>query len=507
MAWIRYGLFISLLNIITFLYLYNINSNDISSHRGDFVDQQHFAKIPNYTVHIGPGKQDNNTKNDPKFPDQKHNEGSDDASDYDPYSQHKHYNETTNTNKTLPNVTEPHRNQYCQLDCSNLTVQYILHPSRKENLLSIHNTDAFLGKGGKVRRKDAQKFFLCNLLKGFLPTPSFIAPPKNYSDPSNNTIFKQEEIEIDPRYLKYCQSRYIADVIDMAYAIEPIYATRQDQEPMMYNHHRDFVSMLRSIGIPVVVIEGIYPHLRQTFKVTRPGNEPWEIQTHLQDKIFIRENLLNVAIRKVVGWEYLMWIDGHQIFENIYWWEEAIYKMEHYNGVQFFQELVHLKKDTNETDWKMNFPSVMYIWSHTRPVQIYKDRLHIWIGNAWGVRREIYEQMGFIVDYCISGCCDCSYALASMNNMGEWNILDTWPNYKNVLTPWILKTQQIFQGKSAVVRGNIKHLWHERYFNFEGMLKAMMYGDFNPDRDIGRDENFTMYVKSTYWKNLFSTNG
>ncbi len=66
----------------------------------------------------------------------------------------------------------------------------------------------------------------------------------------------------------YCSERHIAEVTELMYAIEPIYSTREDQEEHMYVHHAHFVGYLKSIGITVVVIEGIYPQLGQYFRAT-----------------------------------------------------------------------------------------------------------------------------------------------------------------------------------------------------------------------------------------------
>jgi len=358
---------------------------------------------------------------------------------------------------------------FCSWYCNQFTLETIMNMLDKDNVVSIHKTDAFLEYGAIVPNKNTQFRSICAL-----------------------------------RISAFCQSKFIAESVDLVYAVAPIYAINQNKLPMMYQHHQNFKSYLNSIGLNVIVVEGVFPKQKQKYKVTSPGNEPLEIQVTLTDNFYIRENLLNVAANKVKEWEYLLWIDAHQIFSNNYWWEETIHKLEHYAAVQLFQDLVHLQQKDNKTDESRHFPGSMYVYSHTELIETFVDRYHIWIGNAWGVRREIYRKIGSILDYCISGCCDCAYNIAALKNVSHWNILDNWPHYKSVLMPWINHAASIFQGKSSVVRGRIHHLWHERFFNYEKMMKAMAHGNFDPEQDIERDENGIIVLKSQYLKELFA---
>lgn len=46
------------------------------------------------------------------------------------------------------------------------------------------------------------------------------------------------------------------------------------------------------------------------------------------------------------------------------------------------------------------------------------------IGNAWGIRREVYEGIGYICDYCIAALCDISFNVAALRDPSHWNIFD-----------------------------------------------------------------------------------
>jgi len=309
------------------------------------------------------------------------------------------------------------------------------------------------------------------------------------------------KLNVEPQ----CITNFIAETIDLFYVFSPIYSIIPEGSPVLYEFHVDFGNNLKTVGIKMVTIEAIFPDRKQKYNATKAGNEPFEIQVTLDEPFYARENLLNVAARKVPGWEYMSWIDAHQIFDNKYWWEEAIYKLEHYNVVQYFNWVVRIGSYNISFEGPTD-PGILYVYSHTNLTRVYEYYDNIWAGNAYGIRRDVYEKLGRIMDECISGCCDIGYAIAAMKNMNDWKILDNWPNYKKQLMPWIEHAHKVFEGKWAVIRGNLSHLWHEHNFNYPKMLKAIRNGNYDATRDIERDENGTIRIKSKYLKELYAQN-
>ena len=314
------------------------------------------------------------------------------------------------------------------------------------------------------------------------------------SDPRNRFLCK-----LIPQTHKNCYSQYIAEHVDQLYSFSPVYAAVQDQMPMMYLHHTNFVSYMKSIGINSIVLEGIYPG--QEYKVTTAGNEPWEIQVKINDYVYYRENFLNVAIRKTrhLDYEYITWIDAHQVFLNPYWWEEGIYKMARYPTVSLFHSVAHFDNNNNRTfnKWKGLY-GVQYELQYTADMHVWIDgkqgQWKGWQGNAVGVRREIYDDIVFILDYCIIGCCDCSFNYATMTSY--WNLFETFGNYGKQLMPWIENSRKVLAKKNGVVRGKIYHLYHEHYYGgSNGLFDKLRDIPLDFQQELYRDENFTIHIK------------
>ena len=335
---------------------------------------------------------------------------------------------------------------------------------KKETVLDREGTSAFLQLGGTVADLDKRYKTLCRISKG-----------------------------------KTCYSNQIADSTDQAVIFAPMYAYYQEPQLPLYHMHTNFLAYAKTIGMPSIVIEAVFPQKKQKYLVTSPGKEPWEIQITIEDSFYYRENLLNVAAKKTLEhWEYLIWIDGHQQFENIYWWEEAIYKMEHFASVNFFQSLGHLDESNRTINYLVQ-PSVMYTYQHTQPMR----GTGYFAGNAWGIRKELYLEIDYILDTCIAGGCDYSYSIASMRNTDDWNGFASFPHYFGQLKPWIEKTHQIFKGSSSVIRGYLAHFWHISIFDYFGIQQKMAHCCYDIEQDTYRDANFTLKLKSAQVKSFF----
>ncbi len=361
------------------------------------------------------------------------------------------------------------------------------------------------------------------------PEPASPLPPRQDSKPTETSSSKEKTIPISetaveregasyylenggviplsdprPRFLckltpSHCYSQYIAEHIDQLYSFSPVYAAFQDRMFKMYEHHTNFVGYMKSIGINSIVLEGIYPG--QEYKATTAGNEPWEIQVTIDDYVYYRENFLNVAIRKTrhLDYEYITWIDAHQVFLNPYWWEEGIYKMARYPTVSLFHSVAHFDNNNNRTfsKWK-DLYGIQYELQYTADLHVWVDgkqgQWKGWQGNAVGVRREIYDGIDFILDYCILGCCDCSFNYATMTSY--WNLFDTFGNYGKQLLPWIEESRKVLAKKNGVVRGRVYHLYHEHYYGgSNGLFDKVKNNPIDFQQELYRDENFTLHIK------------
>jgi len=293
----------------------------------------------------------------------------------------------------------------------------------------------------------------------------------------------------------HCNSYQVAEVLKYFWVICPIYAPYQSVIKIRYQLHNDYASYIQSFGVPFSTAEAIRKDRHQTYLLTEPNKEPENIQLQIYDDGYLRESLLNVAAKKIPGWEYMAWIDTHQPFENNYWWEEAIVRLEKYASVQFFQYLQAFDP-TNKTK---NFaPSALYIAN----IQSKLGVLPFVLGNAFGIRKDYYDKIGYVFDECIGGCCDCAYVKGSLPADFPFDFWFMWQSYTEKMMPWVQHTQSVFQGSRHIVRGVLYHIWHEETFPYMNIMSMIRDSDFSIKNDLKRDVNGTVMLanKALKWK-------
>ena len=333
----------------------------------------------------------------------------------------------------------------------------------KEKPIDRLGTSLFLQKGGFISRVDTRNTILCKM---------------------NAT--------------RNCFTNHVADSIDLAVAFSPLYAYDQASQDDLCVLQDYFIGMLQSIGIRTVVIEAIMPSRGQVYKRTTAGNEPWEIQITVEDAFYYRENLLNVAAKKTLDiWEYMLWIDAHQVFENTYWWEEVIPQLEHVSAVQLADRATYLDI-YNHTTW-INFLTISYAHKHNARI---RDNGYF-AGNGWAMSKEVYLNLGNLIDQCVAGACDYSMMLSLMESDDSWNGIEVFPFYFEQLKPLIHAARKKLGGKFATLRGSIIHIDHLHLFNYWGNQDQFKDCCIDFNTDMRRDENFTLHSTNEIFKQRF----
>jgi len=293
----------------------------------------------------------------------------------------------------------------------------------------------------------------------------------------------------NPNISAFCKSYDVVDVIDLAWAIAPLYTCRGEVDHKLYDLHRNFIGYLNSYGIPTIQIEGVKANSNQEYQLARPNMEPYEIQSYIHNCSYLRENLLNVAIKKLdKPWEYMMWIDAHQVFEDPLWIYKAIVLAEKHAVVQLFKMIRRFDATNSSILTKQGYISSTLVG---RFLRLYR----LEFGNAFILRRELYEKIGHILDECIANDCDVTYNKAAFPYVWEYDL--KYPKYAKSLFGWLENAKKIFNGSRAFLPSDIYHINHQSgTFPWEELHKVLEWNDFNISRDIKRNQDFTLYVSN-----------
>jgi len=304
---------------------------------------------------------------------------------------------------------------------------------------------------------------------------------------------------------QYCIRTSPVEEQEYFYVIAPIYSVNQNVNILLYDLHRNFKTFCESLGVKFVQVEYIFPH--QNFILTQPNNEPLDIQIIGQNIFYLRENLVNVAEKKLPeDYEYISWIDAHLHFDNPYTFQETIVQLGRHNIVSSLSA-IRFKDKENRTTQVTEYPFAYQAYYHnSTPKSEEGYHLFPYYGLMFATTKNIFRAMNGLPDLCISGACDVYMSHALTN--GPINV--DLPSLKNAIEDWKINAVQKINGDFGYVRNVLTHYDHyfllRRYSNWDDAFHKLKERNFDPKTDLKRDINGTLYfVKNfelayDYWK-------
>jgi hypothetical protein len=209
------------------------------------------------------------------------------------------------------------------------------------------------------------------------------------------------------------------------------------------------------------------------------------IHIYTKDQLWIKENLINIAVRRLpTHWKYMAWLDSDIHFINEDWVEHLIARFEKYDVIQLFSTIVYMgpHNEALKTDKSFGY---MYRKSGKQYTQSY--RYGFWHpGFAWACTKKAYQDMGGLIDYSILGSGDHHMALGLISKIECSHPKNIHPNYRKLLREFENNVRHLRVG---YIDGTILHYWH-------GDLKLRRYKErwqiltdhqYNPLIDVSKD--------------------
>jgi len=309
----------------------------------------------------------------------------------------------------------------------------------------------------------------------------------NDSTPSNITCLqKNQHISIlcHLAILPQCRGENPTEVLSTFWVICPIYTANVEQTKHLYELHRNFRSYIQSYGISFQTVETIFPG--QEFQLTKPNNEPYDLQYKEKWIFAMRENLVNVGIKRLPDdWQFVSWMDQHIFWEDPYWFEKAIILMSHNNVVHLLNGNDFLNLN-NGTDYHLRGAVKYYFeigfnyWRYV-PQQ--------W-GLAWATNKEIFEKLGGLLDICIGTKCD-FYQAVTYTGVQYPHMTDV-EEFNEMIGKWQDHAIKVYEGKIAFLDSKVLHFMHCydgcKTSDYDGQITLLYKHKYAPDKDLKRDE-------------------
>lgn len=265
---------------------------------------------------------------------------------------------------------------------------------------------------------------------------------------------------------------------------------------------QDFEKHVAEAGAVLYVVEVAFGD--RDFAVTEAGN-PQHIQLRTWHELWLKERAINVGVahltRQVPNWGKVAWIDGDCHFARYDWANETLHLLEHYPIVQMWSQLINVTSEYEIRSQLVSFMSVQLKTPGFRGSGYYDydygGQKFGSPGLAWAARREAWDQMGGLIDYCILGAGDWYWANAIMGT------LDEAIAYRNDLTGPFMQKMHEYQehlnrtrweercivGNAGLMKGLVLHFWHgqreDRKYRTRGDI--LMRNKYDPGRDLKID--------------------
>jgi hypothetical protein len=227
----------------------------------------------------------------------------------------------------------------------------------------------------------------------------------------------------------------------------------------IYTNYRNFAKHAEDSGATLYTIElaiGDRP-----FEVTQ-ANNPQHIQVRGNSLIWLKENLLNLAVQRLpASWRYVAWIDADVRFMRDDWVEETVQALQVYDVIQPWSEAYLTGPKLQHTSLHRSFMR-QYVSGAEVPSWRggYGEFWHP--GYAWAMRRQAWDGIGGLLDVGILGAGDHHMALSLVGAAGRSLPGAISDEYKRCVYAWQERCEAVIKRNVGYVEGVIMHAWHGR---------------------------------------------
>jgi len=275
---------------------------------------------------------------------------------------------------------------------------------------------------------------------------------------------------------------------------DPLYVCTAIFNPIRFRSRwklfQDFEARVAQAGAILYTIEAAFGN--RAFAVTDPNN-PRHIRVRCPSEIWLKENLLNVAIGRLPEpAKYIAWIDADVSFVRDDWANECIHQLQHYEFVQMWSEAIDMSPGH---EILQRFKS--FAWCHMNGVKSDpEDRYYYGPGKmgwwhpgfAWAARRTALDAVGGLVDWAILGSGDHLMARALVGRLIKQQE-GIGPSGRRWLAEWKKRAYEKLHNNVGCMEGTLIHYWHGKKVNrgYATRWKILRECGFDEEKDIRRD--------------------
>ena len=271
---------------------------------------------------------------------------------------------------------------------------------------------------------------------------------------------------------------------EILYIITTYYNPRRyNIRPKLYEAFKSKIQSFQTQNVELITIECAFEN--QPFEVTKPYNEPYEIQVQAPHALSIKENLLNIALKKIEtdekfkkNGQYIAWIDYDIDLVDPLWVGKIKGSLTKNSIVQIFKSCQFLGMHNEIVEIRTSFAST-YLSS---PHDIRNPSIDT--GYGWATTKEkLLKFDDFFYQGNVVGLGDrhMAFGLTGNLNGGFSPNYKMSPGYEKSVFDWIVKAEEVFNKKVGFVDMIIRHQWHGQKDKRNEKMRWQMLADCNYD--------------------------
>lgn len=265
-----------------------------------------------------------------------------------------------------------------------------------------------------------------------------------------------------------------------------------------YEHYENFKKHMEASGATLWTVEVAFGE--RPFAITKGGCDSREIQFRSLDEIWLKENMMNLALSRLpLDWAYVAFIDADIMFQNPYWLTETVQQLQHYHVVQMFANAVDLGPKHEIMQTHRGFVKGYFDEGFKFPNKSKNKRDYYGgydhngsfshPGFAWAYTREALEHLGGLIDFACLGSADHHMCCALIGEVERTFPSQIHSRYAQKLLRWQDRALKYLHRDVGYVDGTITHFFHGRKKDrrYVERWSILVDNNFDPDLDLKRD--------------------
>jgi len=251
----------------------------------------------------------------------------------------------------------------------------------------------------------------------------------------------------------------------------------------LYEEFKTKVNFLSSQNVHLFTVECAFG--TDDFEVTKPNNEPYDIQLRTPKPLFLKENLLNLAIKRLQSDDkfiksssncFIAWIDHDIDLIDLQWAEKIKMSLKKYSIVQIFKNCQCVGTHNEIMENRTSFGSC-YL---SAPSALQTPSVDP--GYGWATTKENLINLGSLFQANILGLGDRQMAFGLIGTFNEGFDKNKMSyGYEQMMFEWMKKAETVFKKNIGFVDMIIRHKWHGNPSNRGRDVRWQILKDWNYD--------------------------